>query len=271
MLKTCKFCNNEFNARESRKLFCSTRCYLDWIKSEKYKRRKRICLNCSKEFLAKNSASKFCSFKCSGLYNNKHRKWKIDSKTKTKISNSLKDYAKLHPDCYKKHPDKKFSKYKENICPICGKKFFGYKKTCSKECYRERLRYTSKLKNGGKKLHSGRGKQGRYKGYWCDSSWELAYVIYNLEHNIKFKRYNKYFEYTWNNQILKYYPDFELEDGTLVEIKGYETEQWKAKLNSLPNNVNIIVLNEKSIKPYIQYVINKYGKDFTILYENKKI
>lgn len=27
-----------------------------------------------------------------------------------------------------------------------------------------------------------RGYKGWYKGIWCDSSWELAYVIFNLEH-----------------------------------------------------------------------------------------
>ena len=28
----------------------------------------------------------------------------------------------------------------------------------------------------------GYGKHGWYKEYWCDSSWELAYVIYNLDY-----------------------------------------------------------------------------------------
>jgi len=37
---------------------------------------------------------------------------------------------------------------------------------------------------GGYQKKSGRGKWGWYKGFWCDSSYELAYVIYNLDHNI---------------------------------------------------------------------------------------
>ena len=57
-----------------------------------------------------------------------------------------------------------------------------------------------------------------YKGYWCDSSWELAYVIYNLEHNIKFERNKQGFEYEFENKKYKYYPDFILEDGTYVEV-----------------------------------------------------
>ena len=41
---------------------------------------------------------------------------------------------------------------------------------------------------GGYRRGSGRGKKGWYKGYWCDSSWELAWVIYSLEHGVEFTR-----------------------------------------------------------------------------------
>jgi len=75
---------------------------------------------------------------------------------------------------------------------------------------RKKISETSKLRGsiGGRRHGSGRGKQGWYKGYWCDSSWELAWVIYSLDHNIKFVRYNGYFEYEFNGKIHKYYPDF---------------------------------------------------------------
>ena len=39
---------------------------------------------------------------------------------------------------------------------------------------------------GGKRHGSGRGKKGWYKGYYCDSTWELAWVIYQLDHGVKF-------------------------------------------------------------------------------------
>ena len=41
-------------------------------------------------------------------------------------------------------------------------------------------------KGGGYKPGSGRGKQGWYKGYWCDSSWELAFVMYCLYNNLMY-------------------------------------------------------------------------------------
>ena len=120
---------------------------------------------------------------------------------------------------------------------------------------------------GGLRHGSGRGKQGWYKGYWCDSSWELAYVIWCLEHNIKLQRNKETFEYTYNNQIRKYYPDFILEDGTYVEIKGYYTKQTEEKINAFPKTRTLLLLDKHSIKDYLEYVVDKYGKDFYNLYE----
>lgn len=63
-------------------------------------------------------------------------------------------------------------------------------------------------KNGGYRHGSGHGKHGVYKGYQCDSSWELAYVIYNLEHDIKFERNRDRFLYNLNGKSHYYTPDF---------------------------------------------------------------
>lgn len=117
---------------------------------------------------------------------------------------------------------------------------------------------------GGYRFGSGRGKKGTYKGYYCDSSWELAYVIYNLEHNIKFERNEELFPYEFNGETHNYKPDF-LEEDVYIEIKGYFTEQVKAKEKYFPYQLRYI--DKESIKPYISYVEEKYGKDFTRLYE----
>ena len=120
---------------------------------------------------------------------------------------------------------------------------------------------------GGLRKGSGRGKRGWYKGYWCDSSWELAYVIWCLEHNIKLERNKEAFEYKFNGQIRKYYPDFILEDGTYVEIKGYYTKQTEEKIKAFPKNRTLLLLDKHNIKDYLEYVVDKYGKDFYNLYE----
>lgn len=117
-------------------------------------------------------------------------------------------------------------------------------------------------KLGGYNKGSGRGIKGRYKGIWCDSSWELAYVIYCLDHSINIKRNVERREYEYNGKIRGYIPDFVV-DGELIEIKGYATEQWYAKLKY---NQDVKVLYESDLTPIIEYVKGKYGKDFVRLY-----
>lgn len=73
-------------------------------------------------------------------------------------------------------------------------------------------------KSGGYRKGSGRGKRGTYKGYYCDSSWELAFVIYNLEHEIEFTRNRKKFKYLFEGKEHYYMPDFVI-NGSFVEIK----------------------------------------------------
>lgn len=119
-------------------------------------------------------------------------------------------------------------------------------------------------KSGGLRKGSGRGKQGYYKGYWCDSSWELAWVIFNLDNGINFERCTEYFNYTFNGKIRKYYPDFKI-GNTYIEIKGYLTDQFLEKKKSFPNSLEII--DELKMLPILKYVKSKYGNDFYTLYE----
>lgn len=114
-------------------------------------------------------------------------------------------------------------------------------------------------KCGGYKKGCGRGKKGWYKGYWCDSTWELAYIIYNINNQIEFKRYDGSFNYIYNNKNYKYYPDFILNDNTIIEIKGYETEKDLFKYNSIDSNLYTLkILKKKDIEPMIKYVKNKF-------------
>ncbi len=118
---------------------------------------------------------------------------------------------------------------------------------------------------GGLRHGSGRGKKGWYKGYFCDSSWELAFVIYCLEHDISIVRNQEKFPYQWNNEIHYYIPDFIMEDGSYTEIKGYKTEQVVAKINQFPKKLEMI--DKHKIKKYLDYVVGKYGEKFISLYE----
>ena len=125
---------------------------------------------------------------------------------------------------------------------------------------------------GGLRECSGKGQQGWYKGYYCDSSWELAVIIYWLDHNIQFNRCRETFDYIFDNSIHKYHPDFILETGEYVEVKGVEkTNQWKAKFEQFPKNKILYIIGKNQIEQYLSYVIAKHGKDFIKLYEKKRI
>lgn len=149
---------------------------------------------------------------------------------------------------------------KQNTCLVCNEKIFTTDKMNANyhaKCWQS--------VSGGYRKGSSRGKCGWYKEYWCDSSWELAWVIYNLEHEIKFERNKNGFDYEFENKIHKYYPDFILEDGTYIEIKNYNNEQVKAKLKFFKNPIK--VLYRKELKEVFEYVIKKYGKNYINLYK----
>ncbi|HEX5553475.1 MAG TPA: hypothetical protein VFX43_09550, partial [Chitinophagaceae bacterium] len=80
----------------------------------------------------------------------------------------------------------------------------------------------------------------------------LAWVIYNIDHNIKFKRNNKGFGYIFNNVKHLYYPDFIMENGAYVEIKTYMSPVTNAKIEYFPHKIRVLYKEEieNEILPY---------------------
>lgn len=112
----------------------------------------------------------------------------------------------------------------------------------------------------------GYGKSGWYKGYWCDSSWELAWTVFHLEHGTPFTRCEDIFKYIDGEGIEReYHPDFKVFD-YWIEIKGWETDKWKYKVAQFPYPDKLLVLKQTDLSEILAYVIDKYGKDFTYLY-----
>lgn len=145
----------------------------------------------------------------------------------------------------------------------------GIASTKEKESERRKKISAALKKNpngGGIRIGSGRGKKGWYKGYWCDSSYELVWVIYNIDHKIQFERNVKGFEYFYNGETHKFYPDF-IKDDSYCEIKGYKTKQLEAKIKQFPFKIKVLYKND--LKEMFEYVIENYGKNFIGLYENK--
>ena len=157
--------------------------------------------------------------------------------------------------------------YRQKVINSLKGRCFGRASSKEKESERKRKISETAKRNkiaGGLRKGSGRGKKGWYKGFWCDSSWELAFVIYNLEHNITFERNREGFEYIFEGEKHKYYPDFIIEN-EYYEIKGYRTKQLEVKISQFEHILNVI--DNLHIKPYLDYVISKYGEDFIRLYE----
>ena len=135
----------------------------------------------------------------------------------------------------------------------------------SEKIRRAKISNRMKIVGGGYRQGSGRGKSGWYKGYWCDSSYELAWVIYGLDHHLSFKRNTEKFPYVWEERIRYWIPDFILCDNIYVEIKGFLTEQNKAKHSQF--QPLLVVFQRNDLNRIFDYVYKVYGKDFINLYD----
>lgn len=116
----------------------------------------------------------------------------------------------------------------------------------------------------------------KYNDILFDSSWELAFYIFHIESGYNITRPTKPFKYDYKGVIHNYYPDFDV-NGKLYEIKGthfwkndgtmicpYDSrknELYEAKHQcGLKNGVTFLTIKE--IKPYIEYIKEKYGKGY---------
>lgn len=110
---------------------------------------------------------------------------------------------------------------------------------------------------GGYGVHkSGYGKKCLMGGVFFDSSWEVAYYIYNKEHNVLLERNFKGFPYKYRNKEHLYIPDF-YDGENYIEIKGYEDSKCKYKYKSI-KNLKIIY----DVSKEIEYMNDKYGEDW---------
>lgn len=242
------------------------------------------CEHCGKIMTEKFGSGRFCSRACA---NSRIRTEESKKKTSQTLYNRYKDnkVAKIHTDntisCNRyifieNHRVNKsiYLAYLNNpkICPICENPIPYLKrdkKTCGKECseilHSRSMNRVMKEKGLHENLRH-RYKYGTYNGFHCDSSWELAFVLYHLDNNIPIQRCKEFFEYEYNNQSHLYFPDF-IVNNTYYEIKGYQDETVFYKIEQFPKNKNLIILYKKQIQPYLKYARDTYGKDFITLYD----
>lgn len=221
---------------------------------------KHICEHCGKIMTEKYGSGRFCCRACA----NSHA---VTSSQKEIVGLKISDY-------HKKIKDEKIAKYltSPNRCQICGKQLdYEHRNNlvCGRAC-QNKLTSNQKLELCAKQGTNlcGKGKRGYYKGYYCQSSWELAYVIYQLEHNVNFKRNTKGFSYKLDGIQRSYFPDFYLiDEDTYVEIKGYYDNKTQEKERQFPQDKKLQILKKAEMQPILEYVINKYGKNYIYLYD----
>ncbi len=121
--------------------------------------------------------------------------------------------------------------------------------------------------HGGYRPGSGRAKTGYYKGIYCGSTYELAWVIYQIDHNIPFERFKGCIEYNGK----KYFPDF-IQNGIIIEIKGYESQDSVDIKNNIArqNGYDVLVLRKEQLKKEFDWVKEHYSSDFKTLYDEYK-
>ena len=133
---------------------------------------------------------------------------------------------------------------------------------CSEGCRRKQA--------GGYRDGSGRAKTGYYNGIYCGSTYELVWVIYNIDHGIGFSR----FPGCITDNVLTYYPDFILTDNkTIIEIKGFENKDLVDKKTQLAESFGYIVkvCRKHDIQYAFDYVTEKYSTSkYYTLYDDYK-
>jgi endogenous inhibitor of DNA gyrase (YacG/DUF329 family) len=198
---------------------------------------------------------KFCSRSCA---NSRERSVELKNRLSSLLTGRVG-----HPSSSR---GKHLTERTKRTCAHCGTEFEERitvnRKFCSTEC--------RKANSGGYRPGSGRAKTGYYKGIYCGSTYELAWVIYNLDHQMRFDRFPGCLEH----EGVKYYPDFILDDGvTIVEIKGYESEESVNKKSKVAEHhgYTVRVLRKPALKTVFDYVRSTYNvADFQQLYDDYK-
>ena len=212
-----------------------------------------ICECCGKPFTNKIGTGRFCSRSCANSRHHSVESRFKCSQTRSKVKHTdIKEFL-LKKELESNRPKRVFKDYSALFCKLCGKPIPSGRQSlyCSSDCggfdHRGGLRTTSTY-----------GKQGTYAGIHCDSTYELAFLVYCLDHNIKIERNHKYFIYEFEGKQHRYYPDFYLPNSnSYVEIKGYAHGPVELKAAAVPAN-QYIYLDHEKLAPVFEYICKKY-------------
>lgn len=228
-----------------------------------------ICEKCGKVMSEKFGSGRFCSRSCS----NGRQK---SAEERIKIGNRVAASEKFIESSIKKHNyNEKNCLKNPNRCVVCNRVIpyeIKHNKTCSEDCYRKLradIRFKTIEEIGLNHSNKSIYKYGFYQGIECDSGWELAFLLYHIHQKHNIVRNNTYFNYVFEGEEHRYYPDFIVDD-TYYEIKGYKDDKFFEKVKQFPHNKKLVVVDFRTIDKYINYSIKHFGEDFYSLYDTDK-
>jgi len=259
--KVCKTCGVIFiPSVGSKGTYCSKLCHhkdqgniSKAIAAQKQEAAKKVyannpqhCAYCDQALLFLQRKNKFCSRSCSAIYSNSTKEKNVS----LKFVEQQRARALAKPTGWAKSkiggkPNR--APRETRICLTCNNSFETLKsdpkKFCSQPC----------VKRGGAREGSGRSKTGWYQGIYCGSTYELAFLIWHLDHNIPIARCTDKFIYTYEDKTHTYHPDFVVGD-TIYEIKGRLQPVDYVKIAA----ANAVLVDKTQISKYIDYVASTY-------------
>ena len=250
--------------------------FINYVKKESQKRKSKTienfillnkrCKHCEKPILFEKRRYVFCNHSCAASFTLKGRKVFYTEKGLENLRNIGKKHAKNF--LIKVENSKKNKKIIVNYCSFCKCSFLvgsnnKNKKTCSKEC----LRKHQSLNNARQGTY---GKCGYYKGVFCGSTWELAFLVFNLDKGRDIKRCELTFKYNLEDGGHTYFPDF-IMDNIIYEVKGREYGSLVEKNEAVRKaGYKIVMIKKKEINPIIKSVKESYKvKNLIDLYDKK--
>lgn len=230
------------------------------IREINYLEKPNKCKQCDTIIPYKIKNNEFCTRSCSATYNNKIREYTYSDQAKINLSKNGSKMAPLN--------GKSFCYINYKNCLVCETIFIvNYKNKNRKLCHNPECRSKWHSEHNFKQNKTS-GKCGYFKGTWCASSWELAFVAFHDLQGITVERCSISIPYHINKKLKRYFPDFKI--GTqLYEIKGRITDDTYIKLKAASDkNIHIILLVRNDIIPMIKYVKKSYKiKDIIQLYQ----
>lgn len=251
-----KYIKNKEN--NSNKLYIKIKCeqcnqekYVKWgkFKNRKYCNDIQICNDCVKKYTSNLEQVKINNSKAQTICQNRE-----DVKIKQSIAS--KNRSEDYKIKWKNSIDKFYNSDE-------GKKCKEKKSILSKNLWANNENFKYRCTNV-KTLH------GKIYGIRFDSSWELSFILYCVNNDIKINRCNINIPYKYDGKDKIYIPDFIIDNKYIIEIKGKLDEVSKIKMQSAKkylkgNNMDYeyILLTKNELSKINNFVFLKNKRDLS--------